>query len=194
MIGLVLCGGQSERMGSDKGILLADGQTWAGLAEEKLKALNLYVKFSVNSNQESDYGNLFQKENLIPDDLTLKIGGPLKGILSAHLSAPVEDLFVLACDLIKMDISLMNRLMNEKIQHPDFDAYVFLNNDFYEPLCGIYTAKGLAKIMKLYNEGNLKKHSMHATLDLLNTYKIHLSASEQGYFKNFNSPTEINEL
>ncbi|TCC87281.1 molybdenum cofactor guanylyltransferase [Pedobacter frigiditerrae] len=193
MIGLVLCGGQSERMGSDKGILLADGQTWASLAEEKLKALNLPIQFSVNANQESNYGNLFQKENLIPDDLTLNIGGPLKGVLSAHLSAPAEDLYVLACDLIKMDISLMNRLIDEKKQYPDFDAYVYLNNEFYEPLCGIYTANGLAKIMKLYNKGNLKKHSMHATLDLLNTYKINLSAAEQGYFKNFNSPSELNK-
>jgi len=194
MIGIVLCGGQSERMGSDKGILLANGQTWASLAEVKLKSLNIPVKFSVNADQESDYSNLFQKENLIPDDFTLNIGGPLKGVLSAYLSAPAEDLFVLACDLIKMDISLMNRLMDEQKQYPDFDAYVFLNNEFYEPLCGIYTANGLAKIVKLYNEGNLKKHSMHTNLDLLNTHKLILSATEQSYFKNFNSPTELNEL
>jgi molybdopterin-guanine dinucleotide biosynthesis protein A len=193
MIGLVLCGGQSERMGSDKGILLANGQTWANLAEAKLKALNLPVKFSINANQESDYGNLFQKENLIADNLTLHIGGPLKGVLSAYLSAPAEDLVVLACDLIKMDVSIMNKLMNERENHPDFDAYVFLNNDFYEPLCGIYTEKGLAKIMKLYKEGNLKKHSMHATLELLNTRKLILSSAEKSSFKNFNSPNELEE-
>ncbi|RZK58927.1 MAG: molybdenum cofactor guanylyltransferase [Pedobacter sp.] len=191
MIGVVLCGGQSERMGSDKGSLLADGKTWASIAEEKLKAINLPVKFSVNATQESDYSKLFEKQNLIPDDINLNIGGPLKGVLSAHLAAPAEDLFVLACDLIKMDISLINKLIDEQQQHPDFDAYVYLNNEFYEPLCCIYTTKGLAKIMKLYNEGNLKKHSMHATLDLLNTRKIGLTVSEKSYFKNFNSLTEL---
>ncbi|TKC09928.1 molybdenum cofactor guanylyltransferase [Pedobacter polaris] len=194
MIGLVLCGGQSVRMGADKGTMLVNNQTWASLAERKLKSLNIPVKFSVNTGQEAIYSNLFQKENLIPDNQTLHIGGPLKGILSVHLSAPAEDLFVLACDLIKMDISLINKLIHEQKQHPDFDAYVFLNNEFYEPLCGIYTAKGLAKIVKFYKEGNLKKHSMHATLDLLNTDKLILPAAERSCFKNFNSPTELNEL
>ncbi len=192
MIGLVLCGGQSVRMGFDKGTLLAGHQTWASIAEAKLRSLNIPIKFSVNVNQETTYINLFQKENLIIDNHILTIGGPLKGILSAHLSAPTEDLFVLACDLIKMDIRLMRRLLNEA--KDEFETCVFSNSGFYEPLCGIYKAKGLAKIIKLYNEGNLKKHSMQSVLNQLKTHLVTFSVKDQHYFKNFNSPTELNDI
>ncbi len=190
MIGLVLCGGKSVRMGADKGMLLVNNQTWASIAEKKLTSLNILVKFSVNTDQEITYGNLFQKENIILDNQTLNIGGPLKGILSAHLTASNEDLFVLACDLVDMDTSLMAMLLKEKDQNIGFEAYIFSNNDFYEPLCGIYTAKGLEKIANLYKEGNLKKHSMQSVLAQLHTRRMVLTQSDQNYFKNFNTPTK----
>lgn len=194
MIGLVLCGGQSVRMGTDKGTILINKQTWASLAQKKLESLNIPVKFSVNANQEIAYSSLFHKENIILDKQDLNIGGPLKGILSAHLSAPAEDLFVLACDLVKMELHLMTKLMNEKEQKSDFEAYVFSSVNFYEPLCGIYKAEGLTKIVKLYKEGMLKRHSLQFVLGQLKTYQIPLSTIDQDYFKNFNAPTELDGL
>lgn len=194
MTGLVLCGGQSVRMGADKGTKLIDNQTWASLAAEKLKALNIPVKFSVNRTQAIAYGNLFQKENIIIDSQTLSFGGPLKGILSTHLSAPAEDLFVLACDLIKIESRLMSKLIAEMGDNSDFEAYVYGNADFHEPLCGIYKSYGLAQVINLYEEGSLKKHSLQFVLSQLKTYQIPLTATDQSYFENFNSPTELNEL
>lgn len=194
MLGLVLCGGQSVRMGSDKGTLMVSNQTWASLAERKLHALNIPVKFSVNPGQENIYKNLFKKENLIPDTQTLKIGGPLKGILTAHLLIPAEDLFVLACDMIKMDIKIMRKLIIERKEKNDFETYIFSHGNFYEPLCGIYTAGGLAKIAKKYKEGNLKKHSMQSVLDQLSTRQLSLSSTDLRCFKNFNSANELNDL
>ena len=189
MIGLVLCGGKSVRMGTDKGTMSIGNKNWASLAQEKLKSLNFTVKFSVNTDQEIAYGDLFKKENLIVDNQTLNIGGPLKGILSAHLSAPTKDLFVLACDLIKIETHLIAKLINENMNKSNFEAYVYANINFYEPLCGIYKASGLAKVAKLYNEEKLKKHSMQFVLSQLNTRQIPLSAENEVYFENFNSPT-----
>jgi molybdopterin-guanine dinucleotide biosynthesis protein A len=191
MIGIVLCGGLSTRMGSDKGLILKDNEAWAKLASKKLQSLGLPVKFSVNSNQELSYGHLFGEDNLIPDQQGLTIGGPLKGILSVHLVEPTVDLFVLACDLVRIENPLLEKLMTAKQNNQDFEAYAYANSHFYEPLCGIYTAKGLARIAKVYQEGNLMKFSLQSVLDQLRTYKIMLTDFELSLFKNFNSPNEI---
>ncbi len=47
MIGLILCGGQSSRMGSDKGLLKLEAKTWAQTAIDKMEILHIPVKISV---------------------------------------------------------------------------------------------------------------------------------------------------
>ena len=48
MLGIVLCGGQSLRMGKDKGLLKLEAKTWAQTAIDKIAVLNFPVKISVN--------------------------------------------------------------------------------------------------------------------------------------------------
>jgi molybdopterin-guanine dinucleotide biosynthesis protein A len=194
MIGLILCGGQSKRMGNDKGLLFYQGQTWASIAAKKLHELKLQVKFSVNSQQELIYKKLFRQNDLILDREDLVVGGPLKGVLSAHLAFPDKDLVVLACDLILMESILLKKLIEDRKKSDAFDAHVYSRAEFYEPLCGIYTAKGLAKIANLYLNGKLEKHSMQFVLSHLLTAKTVLTVNDVRYFANFNSPTELEGL
>jgi molybdenum cofactor guanylyltransferase len=51
MLGIVLCGGQSSRMGTDKGMIDTNGKRWASVARDKLATLGIAVKFSVNARQ-----------------------------------------------------------------------------------------------------------------------------------------------
>ena len=50
MYGLILCGGKSSRMGTDKGLLKLEANTWAQTAVDKLSELSIPVKLSVNKN------------------------------------------------------------------------------------------------------------------------------------------------
>src|SRR6202012_3284429 len=99
MLGVVLCGGQSSRMGQDKGLIATQTTNWAGLALEKLSSLNIPVVLSVNNRQKTSYQAIFSDKLLIADNPELSLKGPLAGILSIHLQYPTEDLFILACDL-----------------------------------------------------------------------------------------------
>lgn len=194
MLGVVLCGGQSIRMGSDKGLLKLNSDTWAQAAMDKLTTLKIPVKVSVNNGQYPGYAAVFPSTDLILDDTTLSLGGPLLGVLSSHLKFPHEDLFILACDMPLMELSLLQTLYTHCQQEPSFNAYIFTNEGEPEPLCGIYKAKGLSIILDMSVSGRLNKHSMKFVLEHLDTKAIPATDEQKIFFRNFNAHAELNGL
>ncbi len=194
MLGIILCGGQSTRMGSDKGLLKLEAKTWAQTAIDKMAVLNIPVKISVNNNQYPEYSAVFSANDLIADDISLPLRGPLQGVLSSHLQYPTEDLFILACDMPMMEPFLLKELYNNYQQYPSVDAYIFTNDGEPEPLSGIYTAKGLSTILSMLQTGQLVKHSMKFMLDHLAVNAIALPDEQKKYFRNFNAHAELNGL
>jgi molybdopterin-guanine dinucleotide biosynthesis protein A len=194
VLGIILCGGQSSRMGSDKGLLKLEANTWAQTAIDKMSALNIPIKISVNSQQYPDYKLVFASTDLITDNSTLPLKGPLLGVLSCHLQFPSEDLFILACDMPLMESSLLQTLHKNYQLEPAFNAYVFANEGEPEPLCGIYKADGLSTIMEMLVSGRLTRHSMKFVLDHLGTMRIPATGAQKKYFRNFNAHAELNGL
>jgi len=194
MLGIILCGGKSLRMGNDKGLLVYQDELWAQVAYDKLRLAGLPIKLSVNATQQEDYTKHFGLDQLIVDDLSLTIKGPLLGLLSGHSLFPEEDLFLLACDLLAMEFHLLERLLNEYTAEGSFDAYIFNKGGQQEPICGIYTAKGLKKIMQLLKTSGLEKYSMKYILSNLKVFEIALDEKDEKAFTNFNSHADINGL
>lgn len=194
MLALLLCGGQSTRMGTDKGLIKNEARTWAQTAVDKLNTLNLPVKISVNEKQHDDYAAIFPAADLITDDNTLSVKGPLLGVLSAHLQNPGEDLILLACDMLLMEPILLKELYTNYTLHKNYNAYVFNNDGGPEPLCAVYTAAGLAKIITALKNNQLQKHSMKFALSLLHVFSTDLKEEQKKYFRNFNAHAELNGL
>lgn len=194
MLGIILCGGQSTRMGSDKGLLKLEANTWAQTAIDKMAELKIPVKLSVNKNQYPSYATVFTPDDLIADDETLQLRGPLLGVLSSHIKFPNEDLFILACDMPLMDTSVLKELFFLYKHYPDSHAFVFTNDGQPEPLCGIYASTSLAKILSMLRSGQLNKHSMKFMLDHLHTKTIAASEEQKKFFRNFNAHAELNGL
>lgn len=194
MIGLVLCGGGSSRMGSDKGLLKQSDQSWAEIAMHKLNEFGMPVFFSIRTSQMTAYGHFLTKEQVIPDNEALAYRGPLLGIMSAHLVYPNQDLFVLACDMPELSTALLFELNELKKNNPMRLAYCFSNKGQWEPLTTIYTSKGLSLIHELYLAQLLPTSSMKYVLDTLNAINMPLADNQIAYFKNFNSPTDLVNL
>lgn len=194
MTGIILCGGQSSRMGSDKGLLKLEANTWAQTAVDKLSILGIPVKLSVNRQQLNDYAEVFAADDLFVDAASLELHGPLLGVLSAHLQLNTEDLFVFACDMPLMEPILLKELYIHYEQNPGYDAFVFMNDHEPEPLCAVYTAKGLSTIFGMLQNSTLTKHSMKFMLDHLSVFTVALKEEQKKQFRNFNAHAELNGL
>jgi molybdopterin-guanine dinucleotide biosynthesis protein A len=194
MLGVVLCGGQSTRMGTDKGLIKASPGTWAENAAQKLSALHLPVVFSVNSDQHDMYRASLPTATFVPDDPSLSMKGPLLGVLSIHLHNPDEDLFILACDMPLMENFLLKELSETYSRNRSKDAFVFATKGEPEPLCGIYTARTLALFLTLYNEARLNRYSMKYLLEQADVYMIPAPVEYEKYFTNVNTHAVLNGL
>lgn len=189
-----MCGGKSSRMGADKGLLKLEARTWAQTAIDKLAVLGLPVALSVNRQQYTDYAAVFPAYPLVIDDGALDIHGPLAGVLSIHEQFPQEDIFVLACDMPLMDPAMLKKLYACYTPDNAFDAYIFTSDGEPEPLCGIYTARGLSATLSLYRNNELPRHSMKFMLEHFAIFALPLQEGQKKYFRNFNAHAELNGL
>ena len=183
MKAVVLCGGESKRMGSDKGLLPIATHTWAAHAFRKLEALGIPVFVSLNKSQVNAYRQHFSEELLVIDQVDAK--GPLTGLLSAHLNHPEDDLLFLACDMTEMDTGTLQHLKDSTAAFPGYDCYVYTHEDFIEPLCAVYSSAHLKKIMGDLNSGHLSGFSLHKMIKQGN-YKA-LPVKDMEKFNNHNS-------
>ncbi|WP_346238260.1 molybdenum cofactor guanylyltransferase [Niabella insulamsoli] len=193
MTGMVLCGGQSLRMGSDKGLLITEETHWAMAAVDKLSALKIPVKLSINFSQIDAYATAFPELERVTDNNALELKGPLLGLMSAHIACPSEDLFILACDMPRMETFLLKELY-QLADAATADAYLFTNSGEPEPLCAIYTSTALTKIMAMIQQKQLKKFAMKFVLDHLNVATLALKDNQQPYFQNVNAHADLNGL
>jgi molybdopterin-guanine dinucleotide biosynthesis protein A len=188
MIGLLMAGGASKRMGTDKGLLLDKaGELWAKKTLELLEKGNLSCFVSLNSSQLNTYQAHFSVKSLVIDNPNIPVKGPLLGILSAHQQFPKEDLFALATDLPYLSFAQIERLLVFREQNPKQGIWVYRSHKGPEPLCAIYSARILAQILSTPPQ----KFSLTALLDQFPTAYLPILPEEMDNFENVNFP--INE-
>lgn len=190
MKGLLLCGGKSTRMGNDKGTMTYHSLSWAQHLAVLLQQFCEEVFVSINELQHEKYAPLFSEKNLIKDNKSLQVNGPLLGIISAHLQYPNENLLVLACDMIDMNEEVLCFLL-QQFENNKKEATVFSNDTQIEPLCGIYTSGALENLYQKIIQQKLIKHSMHFALMQLNTHYIPMPESFAKAFTNYNTPQDF---
>lgn len=185
LYGLVLAGGQSQRMGEDKGRIRYQGESEALRCYHLLKDLGLPTFLSLRKNQWSDDETrglpiLFdQFEN----------AGPLCGILTAMQTHPEASWLVLACDLPLLTRPVLENLLEARRPEKMATAYRSVTEpDFPEPLCAIYEA---SIRMRFYEALALGLACPRKVLLQSNTALI--EAFDASALTNVNNPEEARE-
>ena len=133
--GLVLAGGRSRRMGSDKALMTREGKSQLERAVELLQKYLPEVFVSARAEQSAD-----EERSRYPLVIDQYDGiGPIAGVLSAMDEDPLSSWLVLACDLPNIDGETIAKLLEfYSGQHP-FVAYKSSHDGLPEPLCAIFT-------------------------------------------------------
>ena len=143
--GLVLAGGESRRMGSDKALLIRDGRSQLSYIVTLLDQLTdrVYVSTRGDQKNESERSRFAQVVDRY-DNI-----GPIAGVLSALEEHPQADWLVVACDLPNIDEPTLQYLLANRSWEKPFTAFRSTYDDLPEPLCALYQS-GCESIIKQF--------------------------------------------
>jgi molybdopterin-guanine dinucleotide biosynthesis protein A len=187
--GLVMSGGKSSRMGTDKGLLVHKNKIWAQWAFNKLSSVCDGVSISINPQQTSSYLPHFEKNILLVDDI-LDIG-PLGGLLTFHQNFPQHDVMVLATDFLDITEQLLLQLKQAYLTHNDYNAYLFVSDQYTQPLIAIYKSTFLNQIATQYQHNTLSTFSLISLVESTDTFYIDVPYYFLPLFTNYNFPSDI---
>jgi molybdopterin-guanine dinucleotide biosynthesis protein A len=138
IMGLVLAGGQSRRMGTDKGKLTYHDKPQREYLYDQMKTLCSRVFLSIRPEQQDD----------IPEGLDFIVDenqyrGPFNGLLSAHHAYPEVAWLVVACDLPLVDQKVLKYLADRRDPKAMATAYATHKTKLPEPLAALWEPHGL---------------------------------------------------
>lgn len=128
---MILAGGQSRRLGTDKSLLELDGQSLLARTAHKLATLSDDIV--VVTNKPENYEHLSLEARFVPDEQPG--AGALMGVYSGLKAAAHDSALALACDMPFLNISLLRYML---LKSASYDAVVPRLGDFLEPLHAIY--------------------------------------------------------
>ncbi len=146
--GLVLAGGKSQRMGTDKGLISYHGKPQREYMAEQLAPLCSAVALSCRPGQQEEMDSNFP---LLPD--TFMGLGPFGAILSAFREDPNAAWLVVACDLPFLGQDTLEYLLANR--NPAKLATAFLNpaTDFPDPLVTIWEPRAYPALFSFLAQG-----------------------------------------
>jgi molybdenum cofactor guanylyltransferase len=165
MNGLILAGGESQRMGQSKALLQYQEKAQFFCAIELLSPFCENVYLSCHKAQEDQFLTAGYTGAFVFDQNEFGAIGPMNALLSAYKTDP-QDWFVLGCDYPLINNDDITQLI---AQHkPAYLSTVFQHPEtgFEEPLVGIYSAEAESYLLSWLQKGNqslrffLKEHKV----------------------------------
>ena len=186
IVGVILAGGKSSRMGQDKAFLKLNGKPFIQHIAEELQ--KVFTKVIIVSNRIDPYKFL---DLPIYEDV-FKNCGPLGGIHSAFIHSRLDKLFIVSTDLPLINSAGIHYLLSRQSLA---ESIVFSVGDKIQPLFGLYKRTCLPTI-----ENHLKQNqsSVVHLLEDINALIIPAPASNalniSQTLKNINTPEEYKAI
>jgi len=180
---IIMAGGESCRMGTDKSMLSIKGQSMIEVICEQIRGF--FDEILISANQEDRFSFLGFK--VVPDKVPEQ--GPLMGIASALEASANEFNFVVACDIPKINLTFVNRMITEAIESRSDIVIPVTGKEKYEPLFAIYRKNTLEAINKTLSAG---KHKISDVFSLCRIKYIKMESAD--WFINLNTKADYEEF
>jgi len=129
---IILAGGGSGRMGTDKRLLQVDGLPMIEKIRDQLRGYFTRIIISANDPEKLKFLDL----EVVPDRIPWQ--GPLMGIASALQASASELNFVVACDIPHIDIEFVEEMLAEAETGGADVVIPMASGGRYEPLFAVY--------------------------------------------------------
>lgn len=179
--GLVLAGGKSQRMGTDKGLIEYYGKPQREYMAEVIHGFCEKTFISCRPEQMAEIKSNF---SLLPD--SFKDLGPFGAILSAFRFNPDAAWLVIACDLPFLDSSTIRQLVQQRDSSKTATAFNSPFDQFPEPLIAVWEPKSYLVLLQFLAQGYScpRKVLLNKAVHLINP--LHPQA-----LQNVNLPEEL---
>ncbi len=175
--GLVLAGGKSVRMGTDKGLLEFQGRPQRNVAVNLLEACDLQTFLSLREGQEVS-------SNAVIRDSFLGLG-PFGAICSAFQKDPNSAWLVVATDLPFITEALIKLLLEKRNPSKIATAIKGKSKEFMEPLITIWEPKSYPVLLSYLAQGYSCPRKV-----LINS-EVEIVEVEDHFIRNINTPEEF---
>lgn len=165
LYGIVLCGGKSSRMGTDKSLLNYHG------VEQRYHLYGLLKPFCEQTFISYD------PKSQVPDaafhsisDLPVYSGkGPITGLLSAFALFPEKHMLLIGCDYPFLQAADISHFLSQIPSNAIAAAFYNYHDNCYEPVLAWYSSTAGILIAKYFDEGNT---SLQKFLEKIGAYKV----------------------
>ena len=184
VVGFVVAGGQSRRMGRDKALLPWGETDLLDHALERLRAVANDVRILCGAERR-----YLERGLPVEPDLARSVG-PLAGVLTGLATAPGRPGLFLAVDLPRVPVGLLRRLAERA---EDGDAVVPVSPRGPEPLCAVYGPACFAPIRRRMAAGDFRMTGFWPDVRVLELGVAELAAfgDPADLFLNLNAPTDL---
>ncbi|HYN34297.1 MAG TPA: molybdenum cofactor guanylyltransferase [Ilumatobacteraceae bacterium] len=181
LIGVVLTGGASRRMGRTKALIEVHGTPMASLVANALAdaGCESVVLFGGDPNELAPLDR-----PVLPDRYPGE--GPLGGILGVlELFGPqATDLLIVACDLANLSSTDLVALIDAARRRPDADVVV-AHGERIEPTCALWRSATVDRVRASFDAG---ERAVHRVLGDLCTVEVSLAPTS---LRNINTPGDL---
>jgi len=184
--GVILAGGKSSRMMSNKALLRLQGKTFIEHIADMLRRVVPEVIIIADQREEFEFLTL----PIYPD--IYKNCGPTAGLHSSFMNTDAPAILAVTCDMPLLEASSLSVLLNSP---PDYDAALFSTDGFIQPFPGFYHRSCLSRLETNLRE---KKYSVIGLVRTLNViaHPILLSPDPLTLnpFTHINDPSDYRKL
>ncbi len=143
---IILAGGQSKRMGTNKALIAYQGKPLI------LYSIELALSFTPNILISANHNDLEHLGFPIIKDF-LPVNAPLAGIHAGLQTSMTNWNLILTCDMPNVTVSLIDRLITRVNNH--VQMVIPAHDGFVEPLCGFYHRDMISSIEQNIAQGRL---------------------------------------